>query len=649
MQTALDHGANALSAATTHDDSFYRATLDGVSVPVAVCALGPVAGSDDPVVYANATFRAWFEGAADPIGLPISQLFGAQTNRRGLQREHDALVRGEAVSRHTTLYPLAGPPLRGEIRRTPLPRDAAPVTHYVFSFFTPGGHDMVAAGGDSITELTTLARELFTEFEPVLLVRALTRGVKTLTGASNAQLFAETADGARLVPVSDLGPGPEAAPDADEFVTSALTAKGCILDLAGKRAALALRQSGERRRVLLVSLRDDRRFTAEDVFAISFLAQNFSVAARNVELFNELETRRAEVLELSSIKSDLIAMLAHDFAGPLTSIGGHAELLLDTPDIVGQVRDSLLSIQRSAARLSGLARDTLTLSRLERNEFELTLEPVDIAQLVADVASAVPQHREVRLHCSTERMVVRADRGRLRQVFENVIGNAIKYSPGGEPVDIAVRRRSGKIRVTVRDRGIGIPSSDRHAIFTRFLRASNARRMGIAGSGFGLYLSRIFVERLGGRITFASRAGRGTSFSVELPLGYARTEPPRTRRILLVDRDGDARSFTAHSLRLVNYSVRTVDVLEDALRTLGREPFDVAIFDCDSVALALSPADLKEIAVQEVKLISLGGDLRAQEAGWDVHLTKPFMARDLQRAVEAALGVGPSAAPGANG
>jgi signal transduction histidine kinase len=633
MLEPLGPQAEPAFSSPAFDVTFYRAMLDGIDLPVAVCALAPENTGSDIIVHANTAFRNWFKVSAEPEGQPVGVLFGEQTNRAMLRRGRVGLRTGTPDKHVTTLYPAPGNPVLVEVRRRPLREGQSNFSHYVLTVraLAPDGH---AARGETLAQVATLVRELFNEFDPTQLVRTFARGTRMMTGASSVQLFAQTVDGSRYGRVYDLRAAADDSQPGDDFVNLAAQSDDCVLEEGGRRAAVAMFEAGGQRRVLVAARGGEGHFHAGDAFVIGLLAQYFSVAARNVELFTELEQRRAEVLELSSIKSDLIAMLAHDFAGPLTSIGGHAELLLDDPDVSAESTQSLRSIQRSADRLAILARDTLTLSRLERNEIELKLEPVDIGALISDVVAGLGGDREIRVDLRGDRLVARADRG-LRQVFENVIGNAIKYSPGGEAVDVAVRRRAGKVRVTVRDRGIGIPASDRHTIFARFQRASNARRLGIAGTGFGLYFCRIFTERLGGRITFASSPARGTSFSIELPLGYARNEPPQNRRVLLVDRDGDARSFTAHSLRLVNYVVRTVETLEAAIETLRAERFDVAIFDHDSIAVSM-PADVKRVSLHDVRLISLGG---ASETGWDVHLTKPFMARDLQRAVEAALSV----------
>jgi PAS domain S-box-containing protein len=595
------------------------------------------------ITYVNNAFAGFFGyPIEEAIGRTAAFLYGAKTDRAALRAMRSRLSAGNPALAEIALYRKDGTYTWMQDHSYPL-SDASGA----FTRFVSIQRDVTDATvrnlalltqNELLTKLTSIARNLFVAFDSRVLVQSLLVGVRELSGGRGGVYALIPGGGFGLV--FDLGiPEPE-APRADDFIESATKSEVCVVDESGYRAAIAVPGS-KIERVFAVNMEGKRLLSAEDFFAIGLLAQYFAVAARNVELYAELEARRAAVLELSSAKSDLISMLGHDFTGPLTTINGFAQLLLEQEGQDAETRRYLETITKNAQRLASLARDTLALSRLENNEIEMTLEPVDLVALARDVLSSVTTDaRAIRMHVPDEMLIVRADGARLRQVFENLIGNAIKYSPGGEAIDIGIRRRGRTARITVLDHGIGIPASDRGGIFTRFLRASNARRLGIAGTGFGLYLVKRLVERHGGKIVYGSRVGRGSAFTVMLPIERGRGgAQSRTNRLLLVDSDGDARSFCAHSLRLASYSVRTVTDVPTAINALGSEAYDVVVVDLDAYKSdrILNPAELKRASATALRLVVLYSPGQSMASGWDVHLTKPFLGADLQRAVETAL------------
>jgi PAS domain S-box-containing protein len=624
-------------------DGLLRGALDNAADVVMICELKNEPDQSGTIVYVNDAFTHTFGYAHEEvIGRTRAMLHGALTDRAALRAMRNRLLNGETAKVEVALYHKDGTYTWAQDHARPLRNAAGEITHYVSIqrdvTDATVRHLTLSTQNESLTKLTSIARSLFVAFEPRALVQTLVVGVRELTGG-RGMVYAGLPGGGYAL-THDLGIPEADAPRGDAFIESAAQAEICVIDESGSRAAVAVPGS-KIERIFAVSLEGLRMPSAEDVFAIALLAQYFAVAARNVELYAELESRRAAVLELSSAKSDLIAMLGHDFAGPLTSINGFAQLLLEQEYHDAETRAYIEMIAKSAQRLASLARDTLALSRLEHNEIEMTLEPVDLVALVRDTAASFVDLREVRVRSDLETSIVRADSARLRQVFENLIGNAIKYSPEGKPVYVAVRRRGDTARITILDSGIGIPESDRAQIFSRFLRASNARRMGIAGTGFGLYLVKRLVERHGGQVLFRSRVGRGSVFTVKLPIDVPRGGiATRTRRLLLVDADGDARSFCAHSLRLASYSVRTVTDVIAALNALGTENFDVVIVDMDAhpAGRIVNPADFKRASASPLRMVVLCSPGQTTSSGWDVHLTKPFLANDLQRAVETALG-----------
>ena len=490
----------------------------------------------------------------------------------------------------------------------------------------------LAMQNERLTAITSIARTLFSALEPSVLVEALLSGVHELV-SGEATLYAPRPRGG-FVATTDLAFRDDASP-ADDFVGLASRSDVCVLDELERRAAVRIAGSGGGTAYVLDVVRTDgTQFSTADVFALGLLAQYFAVAARNVELYLELASRRDAVVELNQVKNDLIAMLAHDFKGPLTTIVGFADVLADDERFDADSRKYLGMISSSAMRLASLATDTLALSRLEQNELALSLAKIDLLVLVRDVVRVFSVTRQIDLRVSSGDFTVIGDEQRLRQVLENLIGNAIKYSPGGEPVEVALRLWPDGVELAVRDRGIGIPPSEIGKLFGRFARASNARALGITGTGFGLYLARTIVELHGGAIDVDSVEGQGATFRIAVPTRPSH-DAALSRRILLLDPDGDARSYVAHALRDDGYAVTVASTGEEMLHTLAGGDYDVAVVDADRLGMTDS-AFIGRVS-PSVPLVRMSLRSPAEESGWDSLLTKPFLMKDLYGAVDAAL------------
>jgi signal transduction histidine kinase len=338
----------------------------------------------------------------------------------------------------------------------------------------------------------------------------------------------------------------------------------------------------------------------------------------------ELEHQRANFLQLNQLKNDLIAVLAHDIKGPLTSIVGFAELLEEGYLDGAAATDAARTIRTNAQRLATLANDVLALSRIEHGELEVAADRVD---LVAIVKSAIELHgsaRAITFSSDVTSAPVRGDADRLRQVFDNLLRNAVKYSPGGQPVDVTVTTQGDAFRVAVRDRGIGIPEDEQEKLFERFSRASNARRAKIAGSGIGLFIVKMLVERHGGSVSVQSNLGSGSTFIATLPnMDASGTEHPA--RVTLLTPDRALSQFAAYELRSRGYRVLQVATLAELANGAQLAVGDVVLVDDPAV----SPREVREIAEGEIRLVGVG----ATSAGWDMTLERPFLVSDLLAAV----------------
>ncbi len=244
-----------------------------------------------------------------------------------------------------------------------------------------------------------------------------------------------------------------------------------------------------------------------------------------------LERRRSDELQnqLAASIGEYIALVGHELRTPLTSIATYTDLIAESGDetTIGEVRDLLAVIERNNARLRTLVERLLDLSALESGHAGLTVGTVDLsAVLQSAAATVIADSGEPSSRIRTDlpdRLEIGGDQARLRQVAENLIGNAVKYSPAGSPVTVTLTAEDDAALLTVADDGMGIPEGERNRLFARLYRATNARHSGIPGAGLGLALSRAIVELHRGTITLTAGTTGGTTATVRLPLSPTQT------------------------------------------------------------------------------------------------------------------------------
>lgn len=233
--------------------------------------------------------------------------------------------------------------------------------------------------------------------------------------------------------------------------------------------------------------------------------------------------RRLE--EVDNVKQELVSNVSHELRTPITSISGYAELLADGSlgDLNEAQVDALLRIQRNSARLGLLVGDLLTLSRAESGQLELAREDVDLCALVQDSRDMVAELcrtrvLDVQIVIAEAPVVVLGDAHGLYQVVTNLVSNAIKFTPDGGAVTLAVSRSAQAASLTVQDTGMGISEEDQSSLFTRFFRTSSAAEQAIQGTGLGLSIVHAIVTQHDGSVTIESAPGTGTTVTVLLPL-----------------------------------------------------------------------------------------------------------------------------------
>ncbi|MBO0820778.1 MAG: HAMP domain-containing histidine kinase [Nocardiopsaceae bacterium] len=225
-------------------------------------------------------------------------------------------------------------------------------------------------------------------------------------------------------------------------------------------------------------------------------------------------------------REEFLAIVSHELRTPLTAIISFSELIRG--EAAGLSPDGvrfLDIIERNAERMLRLVGDLLMLDRLEAGGLPLDLGPVAIGALAAEAVGSAARH-DVTIHLDIDDgPPVRGDYRRLLQVLDNLIGNAVKFSPPGSLVRVSARYAAGQWRIDVSDTGIGIPRGEAARLFGPFVRASNARTSGLPGSGLGLSIVEAIVGMHGGHVEVDSVLGEGSTFRVFLPVSPNETDP----------------------------------------------------------------------------------------------------------------------------
>jgi len=236
-----------------------------------------------------------------------------------------------------------------------------------------------------------------------------------------------------------------------------------------------------------------------------------------------LERKVIEYEELSKMKSDLLATVSHELRTPLATIKGYSTMILDYYSRLSsdETKDYLISIDNSTDRLTKLVDNLLDTSRMEAGLLKLEKSPTNIHQLlkrVAAEASIRANHHKIITELSNNLPRLNIDVKRIRQVLDNLIDNAIKYSPQETEVLISAKKSSRELLITIKDQGTGIPAEELTSIFDRMYRIEQRLTSGVEGMGLGLYICQGLVEAHGGRIWAESTVGQGSAIHFTLPI-----------------------------------------------------------------------------------------------------------------------------------
>lgn len=258
------------------------------------------------------------------------------------------------------------------------------------------------------------------------------------------------------------------------------------------------------------------------VLAAAVVIQQLELREREREAADERARRLDALQDQERQKDEFLSMAAHELRTPISTLRGYAQMAqagakrAGAPDVVAVAA----RILRQVDRLARLVADLADISRIDSGGLDLHHDTLDLVWLVREVLEEqriANPGRHLDLLCDGTLPALHADAQRLEQVLNNLVDNAIKYSPEGGPVHVRLWRDGAAACVSVRDEGIGIPPGEQERLFERFYRAqSGARRF--RGLGAGLYISRRIVEGHGGRIWVESSPEQGSTFGIALPI-----------------------------------------------------------------------------------------------------------------------------------
>jgi signal transduction histidine kinase/PAS domain-containing protein/ActR/RegA family two-component response regulator len=433
----------------------------------------------------------------------------------------------------------------------------------------------------------------------------------------------------------------------------------------GERAYVAVPLMREGRWVASLWASDDRprQWTKEELSLLQTVAERTWTAveklraeAERERLLTSVQEARDAAEKANQLKDEFLATLSHELRNPLNVILGYSELLLRMPEIEQSPRLVQMgeALRRNAQSQSQLINDLLDLSRLQRGKISLNQETVSMPAIIDNAvetvrADAVTKGIDIRVNVGDQLLLVEGDRLRLQQIAWNLLNNAVKFTPAGGSIEIALRSENESAVFVVTDTGQGIDASFLPHVFEMFRQADGSNRRRHGGLGIGLALVHQLVQLHGGKISAESDGpNKGARFTVRLPLlreperlgspvatqaGTVELNVFAQTSFLIVDDSEDTITILEELLKVAGANVMTATNGADALRLAAENEFDVILSD-----ISMPEMDgyeflqrLRKIdGRQNVPVIAITGfgrnaDIaRARAAGFYSHLTKPL-------------------------
>ena len=378
-----------------------------------------------------------------------------------------------------------------------------------------------------------------------------------------------------------------------------------------------------------------------------------------------LEKEVKQLRHMDEIKTNFLSMVSHELRTPLSVILGNLTLALRGRfgELPGQLSDRLNTIQKRAQQLNRLIENLLNLTRLETGKLDINKEPLALRPLIEEtlltlLSDYVEKNISIVQNLEPEEPVVFADEGLIQQVFTNVIGNAIKFTPDNGTISISTRPLSGALEIRVRDTGVGIPEDAIPKVFDRFFQADNSPTRAFGGTGLGLSIVKEIIGMHKGEISISSRECEYTEVTFTLPMpgglvsaeagsdpaGPAAANEPEpvpagpSRKILIVDDDMDFLNLTCDMFSGTSHKILSAPSTIEGLDLLKNEMPDVILLD-----LMMAGRDgyffLKIVQADEttrrIPVIVLSASIdekhrsKAKQFGAAAYLTKPVSQQDL--------------------
>lgn len=310
--------------------------------------------------------------------------------------------------------------------------------------------------------------------------------------------------------------------------------------------AIPLRVKDSEIGLLLTGPKINGNYLESEIKLLKLLSPQLAIAIDNaqnfleIKQFNETLTRKIEqtkkeleesqkqeiekAKELVDVKNEFVFIATHDLKAPVTAIKGFVEMMKKKSDQLPEdLRANFEMIEESSKRLVQLADDLLEVARSESGSMKISIAPVNAASVIEAAINQIRPYANTRKITINKKLAenaqVMADSQKFQEILENLLSNGVKYNKEGGEININTEiKDQDKLQITVSDTGVGIPATDQAKIFTKFFRAHQSGTEGVTGTGLGLYVVKLLVEKMKGDIKFESKENVGTSFIFTLPM-----------------------------------------------------------------------------------------------------------------------------------